>query len=85
MLLINTHVYPEGRGLGFGLSHHLHPYFVFKSSEGSDESGYMLAACLCDKYQNPLCTGPKLFISVLYAISSESSLLKSYLIEATPI
>ena len=30
----------KGRGLNFGLSLHLHPYFVYASSKGSGESAY---------------------------------------------
>ena len=43
MPLVNTHadVSSEARDLNFGLSSHLHPYFVYVSSQGSGESGPM--------------------------------------------
>ena len=34
--------YPVELGLNFGMSLHLHPYFVYAGSEGSDWSGHML-------------------------------------------
>ena len=60
MSLINAHyeVFSKVRGL----NHHLHPYFLHASCEGSEESAHMhicadspmLAACRCDKYGNLL-------------------------------
>ena len=43
MYLINAHsdVSSKVRGLSFVLSHHLHRYFVYASSEGSGESVHM--------------------------------------------
>ena len=43
MLLINAHyvVSSNARGLNFGPRLHLHPYFVYASSEGSGESAHM--------------------------------------------
>ena len=43
MPLINAHADAtrEARGLKFGLSLHLHPYFVYASTEGSGESVHM--------------------------------------------
>ena len=57
--LINAHpdVFKEARGLYFGLSLHLHPYFMYASSEGSGESAHMrrlawaFAARWRDKYR----------------------------------
>ena len=37
----HTDVSSKIKGLQFGLSLHLHPYFVYGSSEGSDESAHM--------------------------------------------
>ena len=43
MPIINAHadVYRGARGLTFGLSLHLYPYFVYVGSEGSDKSVYV--------------------------------------------
>ena len=43
MYLINAHsdVSNKAKGLSFVLSHHLQPYFVYASSEGSGESVHM--------------------------------------------
>ena len=42
MPLINAHavVSSGARGLNFGLSLHLHPYFVYASSKGSGKSAH---------------------------------------------
>ena len=57
MPLINAHddVFSKVRGLHFGLSLHLKPYFVHASSEEAGkytQTGLNLAARQCDKYQN---------------------------------
>ena len=43
MPLLNAHadLFSWTRGLMFGLSLHLHPYFVYVSSEGCGESEHM--------------------------------------------
>ena len=43
MPLINNHVdvFSELRRLQFRLDLHIHPYFVYESSEGSSESAYI--------------------------------------------
>ena len=54
---LNAHaeVFSGARGLNFGLSLHLHPYFVYASSEGSGESAqarrlaWVFVARRCDK------------------------------------
>ena len=56
MPLINTHssVHSYARGLNFGPSLHLHPYFMYVGSEGSGDSACIalaFAAGRCDKYQ----------------------------------
>ena len=37
--------YPEDSDLNFGQSLHLHPYFVYVSSEGSGESAHFVTFC----------------------------------------
>ena len=57
MPLIKAHaeVSSEARGLNFCLSLHLHPYFMYASSEGSGGSAHMLPDAISTKV---LCTGP---------------------------
>ena len=45
MALINARpdVFKEARGLYFSMSLHLHPYFMYASSEGSSESAHICA------------------------------------------
>ena len=58
--LMNAHtdVFSGDRGLKFGLSLHLYPYFLYASSEGSGESAHMrrlawaFTARWYDKYRN---------------------------------
>ena len=44
----NTHAYISSgaKGLNFGLSLHLHPYFVYASSKSSSESAHFVQAHL---------------------------------------
>ena len=50
MLLINNHsdISIKARGLMFGTSLHLHPFFVYGRSEGSSKSVLADAKTFCD-------------------------------------
>ena len=57
LLLISIPTHPVARGLKFGLSLHLHPYFVYASSEGSGKSNDSSEPLLLECKTQILCAG----------------------------